>query len=283
MRAGDGGRPSAARPRGFAELNRDDLVRPVLHLPRHPVRLALFGIRTLVPAATLARTPRLGGGGSAVRRCRRPRVLAPEPPAVLGGRDGARLRLPRLRLAGRQGRLRRDHRRAGRDGDRARGADRDGNAGQLAGGSGRGRRRDLRPGPEGRRRDRRGPAAGARGPRLSPLQARAGRIQARPRGRGRGAVDGRDLPAGGDGARGGRSGRAGQRRGGGQPRADARAPARPRRPAVPRRPLAIRRRPPPGVGLRPCSGRIRRRRLRGDHRPGRALRSRIPRADRRQR
>ena len=45
------GRPSA----GFEALN-EDLVEPVLHFPRHPLRLARFGLPALAPAAVLART-----------------------------------------------------------------------------------------------------------------------------------------------------------------------------------------------------------------------------------
>jgi phytoene dehydrogenase-like protein len=44
--------------RGFEELFSDDLSKPVLRLPRHPLRLTRFGVRTVVPATTLAR--RLG-------------------------------------------------------------------------------------------------------------------------------------------------------------------------------------------------------------------------------
>ncbi len=44
------GRPAA----GFAELN-EDLVVPVLHLPRHPLRMARFGIPAALPATLLAR------------------------------------------------------------------------------------------------------------------------------------------------------------------------------------------------------------------------------------
>lgn len=46
--------------RSFEALN-DDLLRPVLHLPRHPVRLARFGLAAGMPATVLARawsTPR---------------------------------------------------------------------------------------------------------------------------------------------------------------------------------------------------------------------------------
>jgi phytoene dehydrogenase-like protein len=39
----------------FARLNRDDLTKPVLHLARHPLLITLFGLRTLLPATTLAR------------------------------------------------------------------------------------------------------------------------------------------------------------------------------------------------------------------------------------
>jgi phytoene dehydrogenase-like protein len=37
------------------ELLNDDLLRPFLHLPRHPVRLARFGLSALMPATVLAR------------------------------------------------------------------------------------------------------------------------------------------------------------------------------------------------------------------------------------
>ncbi|MGH2925259.1 MAG: phytoene desaturase family protein [Solirubrobacterales bacterium] len=41
--------------RGFAALS-DDLLRPVVHLPRHPVRLVGFGIPAALPATALARS-----------------------------------------------------------------------------------------------------------------------------------------------------------------------------------------------------------------------------------
>ncbi|MEA2374064.1 MAG: hypothetical protein QOD53_527, partial [Thermoleophilaceae bacterium] len=59
-------RPAA----GFAELNQD-LVRPLFHLPRHPLRLARFGLPAAAPATLLARgfgTPQaraLFGGAAA--------------------------------------------------------------------------------------------------------------------------------------------------------------------------------------------------------------------------
>jgi phytoene dehydrogenase-like protein len=40
--------------RGFAALA-EDIMRPVLHLPRHPLRLARFGLPSLLPATALAR------------------------------------------------------------------------------------------------------------------------------------------------------------------------------------------------------------------------------------
>jgi len=45
------GRPSAS----FDVLNDDDLVRPLVHLPRHPLRLARFGLPAAAPATLLAR------------------------------------------------------------------------------------------------------------------------------------------------------------------------------------------------------------------------------------
>ena len=45
-----------ARPaRGFPGLVADDLLRPVLHPPRHPLRLARFGLPAALPATALAR------------------------------------------------------------------------------------------------------------------------------------------------------------------------------------------------------------------------------------
>jgi len=43
--------PSA---RGFAELS-EDIMRPILHVPRHPLRLARFGLPAATPATLLAR------------------------------------------------------------------------------------------------------------------------------------------------------------------------------------------------------------------------------------
>jgi phytoene dehydrogenase-like protein len=40
---------------GFAALN-EDIVQPVLHVPKHPVRLARFGLPSLAPATLLARS-----------------------------------------------------------------------------------------------------------------------------------------------------------------------------------------------------------------------------------
>jgi phytoene dehydrogenase-like protein len=40
--------------RGFGELS-EDIMRPILHVPRHPLRLARFGTRAALPATLLAR------------------------------------------------------------------------------------------------------------------------------------------------------------------------------------------------------------------------------------
>src|ERR1700733_993579 len=39
---------------GFDELGQD-MMRPVLHVPHHPVRLAAFGLRAILPATVMAR------------------------------------------------------------------------------------------------------------------------------------------------------------------------------------------------------------------------------------
>ena len=39
--------------RGFAELS-EDIMRPILHVPRHPLRLARFGLGAAAPASTIA-------------------------------------------------------------------------------------------------------------------------------------------------------------------------------------------------------------------------------------
>jgi len=44
-----------SRAKSFEVLNGDDLLRPVLHIPRHPLRLAWFGLPTAMPATLLAR------------------------------------------------------------------------------------------------------------------------------------------------------------------------------------------------------------------------------------
>ena len=44
-----------SRAKGFDQLNRDDLTRPFMHLPRHPLRLAWFGLAAGMPATLLAR------------------------------------------------------------------------------------------------------------------------------------------------------------------------------------------------------------------------------------
>ncbi|HEY5046069.1 MAG TPA: FAD-dependent oxidoreductase, partial [Solirubrobacteraceae bacterium] len=40
--------------RGFAELS-EDIMRPLLHVPRHPLRLARFGLPAAMPATLIAR------------------------------------------------------------------------------------------------------------------------------------------------------------------------------------------------------------------------------------
>ena len=70
-RRAPGGGSSAPPSRGFDALS-EDILRPVLHLPRHPLRLARFGLRAALPATALARAPR--------QRRRRGRCSAASPP-----------------------------------------------------------------------------------------------------------------------------------------------------------------------------------------------------------
>jgi phytoene dehydrogenase-like protein len=70
---------------GFDELGQD-LMRPALHLPRHPVRLAAFGPRAMLPASVLARwfrteQPRALYGGMAAHAFTR---LDRPPTAAMG-------------------------------------------------------------------------------------------------------------------------------------------------------------------------------------------------------
>jgi phytoene dehydrogenase-like protein len=53
----DGGRwrRAFAGPAGSFDQLADDLMRPIAHVPRHPVRLASFGLRALMPATMTAR------------------------------------------------------------------------------------------------------------------------------------------------------------------------------------------------------------------------------------
>ena len=151
-------------------------MRPVLHLPRHPLRAAAVraagGGAGLDPGAAL-----LGRRGpGAVRRRRRPRVPAAGDADELVRRHGADLRLPPLRLAGRARRLAGDHRRAGgRRAPRTAARSRPGARVRLARRAARRRRGAARP-RAGRRRGR-SPATGFpaawRGPTAATATARA--------------------------------------------------------------------------------------------------------------
>ena len=162
------------------------------------LRLIRFGIPAAAPASLLARswkTPQARAlfGGVAAHA-----FSSARPPDELLGRLRADRRLPRVRLAGRQGRLAGDHRRARLGPSRARRQDRDGATGRLARRAWPRRRGRPRPRARRRGRDRGRAAAGAGRPRVPALPPRAGRLQARPRGRGRRALDERVLPAGRD-------------------------------------------------------------------------------------
>ena len=260
------------------------MLRPILHLPRHPLRLARFGIPAAAPATAarprLAKTPQaraLFGGVAA-------HAFSPlTRPMSVVGRDGADRRLPRVGWPVAAGGSQRDRRRARR-------------------GAARARRHGSRPGCGSRSLAELGAAdvvvfdlapgavaeiAGER------LPARVARAYRRYR-HGPGAfkldlaVEGgvpwthRGLPP--------RRHRPRRRLLRGDRRRRARrstAAAMPERPFVLvgqqylADPEPLGRRRPPGLGLRARAQRLRRRRDRGRARPDRALRAGPARADRR--
>ena len=108
---GDDGRPRARRDRGGGGCSgrsarrfdalAEDILRPVAHLPKHPVVLTRFGLAALTPATVLAKTLGHAAGAGAVRRRRRPRLQPAEQADELRRRDGPDLLRPPPRLAGR--------------------------------------------------------------------------------------------------------------------------------------------------------------------------------------
>ena len=118
-RARRGERVFGSPSRGFDALS-EDIMRPILHVPRHPLRLARFGLPAAMPATLIAAQVQDRGGAGAVGRLRRARLQPAVAADELVGRDGADLRRAPLRLAGRARRLARDQRRAGRGRARAR-------------------------------------------------------------------------------------------------------------------------------------------------------------------
>ena len=267
------GSPSA----GFAALG-EDIIRPMLHLPRHPLRLVRFGLpRAGARDASLARGSRARGEG-AVRRRRRARVRplsAPMSssvgmalicachaygwPVARGGSQAISERARRGRCAEHGGTIETGRRVASLAELPA--AD----AVVL----------DLSP-----RAWPRSPAIGCPA-RVARAYRRyrygPGRVQGRPRGGGRRAVGrrGRRVAPGPctRSARSRRSSpaerevepRAGCRSGRSSSSASSRSPTR----------AARGRRRPSDLGLRPCPERLRGRRDRGRDRPDRALRARV--------
>ena len=67
-------------------------MRPMLHVPRHPLRLARFGLPAAMPATLLARKFRTEQARALFGRLRRARVQPADAAAELVGRDGADLR-----------------------------------------------------------------------------------------------------------------------------------------------------------------------------------------------
>ena len=91
-----------------------EFLQPVPHLPRHPLRLARFGLRAMLPATVLARR---FGGRTRRGRCSRgggPPAAPVAGPVLRLGRADAHRGRARVRLAGGRGRLAGDHHGAGR-------------------------------------------------------------------------------------------------------------------------------------------------------------------------
>ena len=160
------------------------------HQPRPATPAAARPLRPAGGGAGVGAGPRAAHarGPGALRRQRGARLPAALCALQRLGRDGADLRLPPQRLAGRPRRLRRDRRRSGVGDPRAERQDRDRQAGALPRRAARRRRGRPRPGARRGGGDRRRAAAATGRPRLPALQARPGRLQGRPGGRGRRAL-----------------------------------------------------------------------------------------------
>ena len=106
-------RTFAAAAAGFDELA-DDLMRPIVHVPRHPIRLARFGPAALLPASVTARRWRTDKARALFGGVAAHAFYPLHRPTVVGDREDHHRRRPPSRLAGRRGRLAVDHRRPGR-------------------------------------------------------------------------------------------------------------------------------------------------------------------------
>ena len=103
----------------------EDIMGPLLRVPHHPLTLARFGAPTVLPAVSAGPGVSHRRGPRTVRRGRRARLPAVEPPADVGDRARHHHRRAPARLAGGRGRVAVDHRRAGRAARRPRRQDRD--------------------------------------------------------------------------------------------------------------------------------------------------------------
>ncbi len=186
--------------RGFAALS-EDIMRPILHVPHHPLRLLRFGLPAAMPATLLARKFRseearaLWGGcaAHAFSPLSQPMSSSVGMALICAGhrygwpvaRGGSRAICDALAA------VVREHGGNFETGRRVTLA-----VGATSGGRGR-----ARPGARRGRRDRRRAAARARRARLPSLPPRPGSVQGRPRRRGWRAVDERGRPQSGHGAR----------------------------------------------------------------------------------
>ena len=240
-----------------------ELFRPIVHVPKHPILMAKFGLRALQPASWIARRWKTdearglfaGLAAHAIHPLDRPTTgglglmfgmtsHAYGWPVAKGG-SAAIARALAADIVEHGGRIETGH-----------------EVTELPAG----RHRHLRHLAAGRAPHRRRPAAPPRPPAAQALALRTRRVQGRLRGRGRDPVDQR-VGAQGRHPAPRRDVRGAQcRRAGGPRRPDARPPVRAALPAVPRRPGPLGRRRAPRVVVRARAQRLHRRRDRGDHR-----------------
>ena len=236
-----------------------------------PVRGAHRASRVHVRPAV----PHRAGARLVRRRCG-PCLPAAALPDDLRHRDGHHRGRPPARLGGGRRWIAVDHQRDGVAAGRLGRQDRDRCPGPDGVAAAAGRRHDVRSGAQCGRRDPGGPSSAPNFSCLHQVPARSGCVQSRLRRRGRCALDEPGRPAGRHRAPGRDLLRTRRDRAGDPRRTHARAAVRTGWSAVSCRSATLGGQYPSGVELRARPERLHGRRDRGDHRPDRAVRPRLP-------